>query len=401
MIDFHGGPRSSFLTWATGAPTRIGYAIAGPDLGLHRAAPVDALAGAARAIQSQPVGPAGAAGHRAARDGRPRSRCRKRSRGRRVRDRLASRRRRPATALIVMHVSAGNPFRRWPQESFAEVAAALAREDRRGGLSSAQGHPKRRRRSGRDGAHGGPGRHRGGADRALRRVRSVGAARAGRPRGALHRRRQRADAHRRHHADADRRAVRADAAGAFAALARCRRRAIAVDARTAAVPAVPPAHCVPGDFRCLTTISVPERCWRPPPGNWLTRDKLSHLTTTLSLTAGRRPRDRVEQAGLCVADRHGRRDAVVDRRRARSCWRVASLCWLASALVRGASASRRRAFFWPLVAYAALTLRLGGLLARSRASASSTASSCACSCSCRWSTTSRAAARAHTGADAS
>ena len=29
VIDFHGGPRSSFLTWATGAPTRIGYAIPG------------------------------------------------------------------------------------------------------------------------------------------------------------------------------------------------------------------------------------------------------------------------------------------------------------------------------------------------------------------------------------
>jgi heptosyltransferase-1 len=24
-IDFHGGPRSSFLTWASGAPQRIGY----------------------------------------------------------------------------------------------------------------------------------------------------------------------------------------------------------------------------------------------------------------------------------------------------------------------------------------------------------------------------------------
>jgi ADP-heptose:LPS heptosyltransferase len=27
--------------------------------------------------------------------------------------------------VIVMHVSAGNPFRRWPEESFAEVAAGL------------------------------------------------------------------------------------------------------------------------------------------------------------------------------------------------------------------------------------------------------------------------------------
>jgi ADP-heptose:LPS heptosyltransferase len=33
----------------------------------------------------------------------------------------------PAAQLIVIHVSAGNPFRRWPLESFAELAAALVR----------------------------------------------------------------------------------------------------------------------------------------------------------------------------------------------------------------------------------------------------------------------------------
>jgi ADP-heptose:LPS heptosyltransferase len=33
--------------------------------------------------------------------------------------------------LIVIHVSAGNPFRRWPMASFAAVAAALARDSSR------------------------------------------------------------------------------------------------------------------------------------------------------------------------------------------------------------------------------------------------------------------------------
>jgi len=33
--------------------------------------------------------------------------------------------------LIVIHVSAGNPFRRWPATSFAELAAALAAADPR------------------------------------------------------------------------------------------------------------------------------------------------------------------------------------------------------------------------------------------------------------------------------
>jgi ADP-heptose:LPS heptosyltransferase len=32
----------------------------------------------------------------------------------------------PADQLIVVHVSAGNPFRRWPQSAFARVVAALA-----------------------------------------------------------------------------------------------------------------------------------------------------------------------------------------------------------------------------------------------------------------------------------
>jgi ADP-heptose:LPS heptosyltransferase len=31
--------------------------------------------------------------------------------------------------LVVVHVSAGNPFRRWPAESFAAVAAGLVRSD--------------------------------------------------------------------------------------------------------------------------------------------------------------------------------------------------------------------------------------------------------------------------------
>jgi ADP-heptose:LPS heptosyltransferase len=35
----------------------------------------------------------------------------------------------PTAPVVVMHVSAGNPFRRWPADRFAAVAAALAREN--------------------------------------------------------------------------------------------------------------------------------------------------------------------------------------------------------------------------------------------------------------------------------
>jgi ADP-heptose:LPS heptosyltransferase len=37
----------------------------------------------------------------------------------------------PDAPLVVIHVSAGNPFRRWPADHFARVASALARADRR------------------------------------------------------------------------------------------------------------------------------------------------------------------------------------------------------------------------------------------------------------------------------
>jgi lipopolysaccharide heptosyltransferase II len=130
VIDFHGGPRSSWLAWATGAPTRIGYAVPGRAWAYTARRPWtrslvpprhsvlnqwDLLAplGVAPPVPGEP--PVEMAEDEAA--------------AARVRDRLRQADV-PATApLVVLHVSAGNPFRRWPQEHFAQVAAALARED--------------------------------------------------------------------------------------------------------------------------------------------------------------------------------------------------------------------------------------------------------------------------------
>jgi O-antigen ligase len=88
--------------------------------------------------------------------------------------------------------------------------------------------------------------------------------------------------------------------------------------------------------------------------------------TTLSLTAGAAPRDRVEQVGLLaligvVAA------AQLSIAVAQILLAVASLCWLA------AHVSRRErleapAFFWPLVGYAALTLLAAGFSADPAAS---------------------------------
>jgi predicted lipopolysaccharide heptosyltransferase III len=131
-IDFHGGPRSAWLVRATGAPQRIGYDIPGrralyttrvpwhpsllpprhsvlnqwdllTPLGIGAPDPdVDAVemvtGAAARTAADARLIAAGV----------------------------------PADApLVVLHVSASNPFRRWPRESFARVAVALARADRR------------------------------------------------------------------------------------------------------------------------------------------------------------------------------------------------------------------------------------------------------------------------------
>ena len=126
VIDFHGGPRSVWLTRATGAAVRDRLRDPRPAGRLH--APGRAGAGAAPAsLRREPMGSArGLLGGvldrdpdrrtgRGGDDARPARRCRvaqARSRG------VTCRRR----ALVVVHVSAGNPFRRWPEEAFVALA---------------------------------------------------------------------------------------------------------------------------------------------------------------------------------------------------------------------------------------------------------------------------------------
>lgn len=126
-IDFHGGPRAGLLTWLSGATERIGYAIAGRGwmytrrLARPRAlrprhsvenqwdllaalgiAPPDRVAHAVE----MPADPAVAAD---------------------VAARLAAAGVADTDRVVVIHVSAGNPFRRWPPEHFVALTAALAR----------------------------------------------------------------------------------------------------------------------------------------------------------------------------------------------------------------------------------------------------------------------------------
>jgi ADP-heptose:LPS heptosyltransferase len=125
----HGGPRSAWLAFATGAPQRIGYVIQGRTWMYTRAVPrprelrprhsvlnqwdllsaIDGWQGEtadpARDAVEMPLDPAA--------DARIAARLRAAGVG-------------PQHELIVVHVSANNPFRRWPEPAFMELVAGLA-----------------------------------------------------------------------------------------------------------------------------------------------------------------------------------------------------------------------------------------------------------------------------------
>ncbi len=136
VIDFHGGPRGSWLTWLTGAPPAHRVHGRRTQLDVHAGAS-SVRANCGRGTRSRTSGtcwrrwasPPPTPDRRPARDGRGSGRA-----GQRGRAAGRGGRRGRTTPLVVMHVSAGNPFRRWPAASFAAVAAgAGGRRPRAGG----------------------------------------------------------------------------------------------------------------------------------------------------------------------------------------------------------------------------------------------------------------------------
>jgi len=133
-IDFHGGPRSAWLTWASRAPKRVGYDVQGrtwmyTDV-VHRPRELrprhsvenqwDLLAVVHPAL-ARPADPA-----------RDRVEMAVDPAWRRAIDgRLASWGVPADARVIAIHVSAGNPFRRWPEPAFAELAGRLVAADSR------------------------------------------------------------------------------------------------------------------------------------------------------------------------------------------------------------------------------------------------------------------------------
>jgi heptosyltransferase-1 len=129
VIDFHGGPRSSLMAFATGAPMRIGYRATGRSWAYtHRIPrPRDLWPRHAVLNQWDLLAPLGIAAADPLAD--PTEMPHDPQAAARVEARLTKAGFHRGDRLIVIHVSAGNPFRRWPVDSFSELAGRLAAAD--------------------------------------------------------------------------------------------------------------------------------------------------------------------------------------------------------------------------------------------------------------------------------
>jgi heptosyltransferase II len=128
-IDFHGGPRASLLTWLSRAPQRIGYEISGRSWMYTRRIARPKRLRARHSVENQwdLLAPLGIGPPDRSRD--PVEMRADADVAKRVDDRLARAGLGAGDQLIVIHVSAGNPFRRWPAASFVELTVALAAAD--------------------------------------------------------------------------------------------------------------------------------------------------------------------------------------------------------------------------------------------------------------------------------
>jgi lipopolysaccharide heptosyltransferase II len=127
-IDLHGGPRSAWLTWLSRAPVRVGYDVPGRQWMYTRVVHRPRVLRARHSVENQwdllaAVDPAFAA---AADPDRDRvTMAVDEGSGRAVNRRLADLGVPADGRVILLHVSAGNPFRRWPETSFSDLAVGL------------------------------------------------------------------------------------------------------------------------------------------------------------------------------------------------------------------------------------------------------------------------------------
>jgi lipopolysaccharide heptosyltransferase II len=132
VLDLHGGPRSAWLAWATGAPRRVGYTVAGRGWMYTERVARDRVLRPRHSVVNQwdllaalgfdPPDP----------DRDPTEMTVMPAAVESVSRKLAAAGVDDAAgAPIVVHVSAGNPFRRWPATSFVDLLVSLLRTDGR------------------------------------------------------------------------------------------------------------------------------------------------------------------------------------------------------------------------------------------------------------------------------
>jgi ADP-heptose:LPS heptosyltransferase len=132
VVDFHGGPRGSFLTWASGANIRLGYEVKGRSWMYTTAVARPRELRPRHSVENQwdllpflspaLAGAPDRAADRTEMAANPEADERV---ARRLQDAGVS----AAHRLIVIHVSAGNPFRRWPAGHFESLAVQLGALD--------------------------------------------------------------------------------------------------------------------------------------------------------------------------------------------------------------------------------------------------------------------------------
>jgi len=130
-IDFHGGPRASLLTWLSGAPVRVGYEVAARSWMYTQRVGRPRELRARHSVMNQwdLLTPFGIAPPQPEVDSVEMPVDPETTRA--VAERLERAGLAAGDRLAIIHVSAGNPFRRWPIDSFAAVAAGLATGDSR------------------------------------------------------------------------------------------------------------------------------------------------------------------------------------------------------------------------------------------------------------------------------
>lgn len=131
VLDFHGGPRASLLSWLSGAPQRIGYEVIGRAWMYTTRVPRARELRPRHSVENQWDLLACLQVPAPTPSDNPVTMAVDPATAQAVGERLAAVGVAAEHRLIVLHVSAGNPFRRWPIPAFAEVAARLAGEDPR------------------------------------------------------------------------------------------------------------------------------------------------------------------------------------------------------------------------------------------------------------------------------